>query len=592
MAIVFPCPNADCGKKLKVHEKMAGRSGRCPSCGHVVRVPESAPDANPEPAPLIAVAKIPDVSTLDDERQRPLTMLPWIACFVSIGAICLAATLPWVEILSGGISGLQGDGRILLGISLLVCTILGLSFGPLKRHRAAALITCLAWGTFCIAWMFSIIWTIACGFPDTDSTRDVGSTPDIGDAFANALAAAISTQVQPGFGLYVGAIGGVTLAAAAWWAWVTLPKRGTFAERFRVAFGAQALSLLVSMPLLIADLHIGSFLPARQGEANRDARHGVPMAPFTGWAQPSQEQLAKEEKTQAAERQSKLAYIKDYLVLSNIEGRYREGFGKGQATVSGKIRNTGSQTLNRVEVTAYLLDHRGKRVFEDTVYPVFVREYGSGAYNKPLKPGYIREFGLDCGQCPAEWKEGAVEVAITAIEFADPREANADVPHDHPFAAVTGRARPTQEQLAETEKMQAEEKEKQEKKKAAERQRKLDYIKNYLLLSDIEGRYQKQYGEFGPIGATVFGTVQNNGSQTLNTVAITAYFLDEKGKRVFEDTYHPVLVRESPFGNDNKPLKPGYIQKFGYQSRDCPSAWREGAVEVAITDIEFADAQK
>lgn len=85
----------------------------------------------------------------------------------------------------------------------------------------------------------------------------------------------------------------------------------------------------------------------------------------------------------------------------------------------------------------------------------------------------------------------------------------------------------------------------------------------------------------------VFGEVKNLGHRTLTEVEITIYCLDEDGNPIHELTYHPVLVSEWSF-RDNQPLKPNYTRKFGCKLDDAPSDWA-GEVLVKVSDIEFED---
>jgi len=90
-------------------------------------------------------------------------------------------------------------------------------------------------------------------------------------------------------------------------------------------------------------------------------------------------------------------------------------------------------------------------------------------------------------------------------------------------------------------------------------------------------------------GQGVFGEVKNAGDRTLSEVQIIVYCLNSSGQPVYDDTFHPVLVTDSPFAmGDNRPLKPGYSEKFGYSLDDAPSEW-SGQVKVQVTNIEFAD---
>jgi len=88
----------------------------------------------------------------------------------------------------------------------------------------------------------------------------------------------------------------------------------------------------------------------------------------------------------------------------------------------------------------------------------------------------------------------------------------------------------------------------------------------------------------------VFGEIKNTGDRTLDEVEITIYCLDKEGIPVFDEDYHPVLVTEFSFGNDNKPLKPNYSKKFGYKMDDAPSEWA-GDVSVVVSNVEFSAIQ-
>jgi hypothetical protein len=95
-------------------------------------------------------------------------------------------------------------------------------------------------------------------------------------------------------------------------------------------------------------------------------------------------------------------------------------------------------------------------------------------------------------------------------------------------------------------------------------------------------RVAKSY--LGDIG--VFGEVKNNGDRTLKKVELTIYCLDGAGKPIFEKQYHPVLVSDMSFGNDNQPLKPGYSRQFGVKMSDAPSDWTQ-KVDVKVASIVF-----
>ena len=109
-----------------------------------------------------------------------------------------------------------------------------------------------------------------------------------------------------------------------------------------------------------------------------------------------------------------------------------------------------------------------------------------------------------------------------------------------------------------------------------------EYATNYLEVYDISARYSNDYLD-GKV-AVVFGKVKNKGNRTLNRVQVTAYFLDNNEKNIYENSYPAVLISGY---SDKSPLRPNYIREFGFKSKNCPREWEEGRVRVAITDIEF-----
>ena len=113
------------------------------------------------------------------------------------------------------------------------------------------------------------------------------------------------------------------------------------------------------------------------------------------------------------------------------------------------------------------------------------------------------------------------------------------------------------------------------------------YIKN-VVLKGFKVSEGTKYG-FGEPESGVFGTIVNKGNRSLTKVEITVYFLDENGTVIGEEYFHPVLVTEYSFGNDNKPLKPNYVKDFGYSVEDsAPSSWSR-KVRAKITNIEFGE---
>ncbi|MDP2505424.1 hypothetical protein [Oceanobacter sp. 3_MG-2023] len=62
---------------------------------------------------------------------------------------------------------------------------------------------------------------------------------------------------------------------------------------------------------------------------------------------------------------------------------------------------------------------------------------------------------------------------------------------------------------------------------------------------------------------------------------------------IYEEDYLPVLVSKYSYGNDNKPLKPGYVKEMDkdkyYTLDSALSDWAEGKAVAKVVDIEFAE---
>ena len=128
-------------------------------------------------------------------------------------------------------------------------------------------------------------------------------------------------------------------------------------------------------------------------------------------------------RAELARAKEKLAYF-DKVVVYDFKARYMDSMLDGRVPgVSFKIRNKGNRTLNRVEVTVYFKDKDGNTISEEDYNPVLVTDYNFMGDNKPLKPGYIwrmeRGHFYSAKSVPDEWKEGAAEIKVTDLEFAD-----------------------------------------------------------------------------------------------------------------------------------------------------------------------------
>lgn len=110
----------------------------------------------------------------------------------------------------------------------------------------------------------------------------------------------------------------------------------------------------------------------------------------------------------------------------------------------------------------------------------------------------------------------------------------------------------------------------------------------YIEKLELKDFKVSEGSRFGRPVTGVFGTLVNHGKRTLKEVEVTVYFLNQQGDVIGEEDYHPVLVTEYSIG-DNKLLKPGYVDDFGYSVEDdAPSSWAKKA-RAEITNIEFED---
>lgn len=87
-------------------------------------------------------------------------------------------------------------------------------------------------------------------------------------------------------------------------------------------------------------------------------------------------------------------------------------------------------------------------------------------------------------------------------------------------------------------------------------------------------------------------SLKNNGDRSLDKVKVIVYFQGKNGNTIFEEDYHPVLVSKYSFGNDNKPLKSGYVkemEKGKYYTLDSAlTDWVEGKSVAKVVDVEFS----
>jgi len=116
-----------------------------------------------------------------------------------------------------------------------------------------------------------------------------------------------------------------------------------------------------------------------------------------------------------------------YAGKIEISGVKAGAASKGNARVTGQIKNAGDRALDEVELSVFYLDEDGKAVFEDgkarpcfsKAWPVLVNSDKPGEHRAPLKPGETRAFALDVPQ-PFETDSELTKVGakVSALQFS------------------------------------------------------------------------------------------------------------------------------------------------------------------------------
>jgi hypothetical protein len=121
------------------------------------------------------------------------------AWVVGVGLLVLSLSpfFTWVKFGAGGVTGLAGDGKILLGLTVIAGAAFAVAIIK-GKWLMPALLAAQGWGTITAFWMGSLIWK-------------VGSILDSPEMKDNPFAAIFATQIGPGAGLYLGLIGGSRL---------------------------------------------------------------------------------------------------------------------------------------------------------------------------------------------------------------------------------------------------------------------------------------------------------------------------------------------------------------------------------------------
>jgi len=100
---------------------------------------------------------------------------------------------------------------------------------------------------------------------------------------------------------------------------------------------------------------------------------------------------------------------------------------KGNARVTGRVKNGGDRAVEEIELTVFYVDDDGKAMFEDgkarptfnKAWPVLVNSGKPGDHRAPLKPGETRAFALDVPQpLEVDTEPTKVGAKVNALQFS------------------------------------------------------------------------------------------------------------------------------------------------------------------------------
>lgn len=160
--------------------------------------------------------------------------------------LALSPLFKWINILGGGVTGIRGDAKIVLAVTVLSIILFALPIFDRKRLTAVSLIAG-AWGTVALFWMGGLIWRVS----------SILESPDVEDKLFIGI---LATQITHGFGLYLGLIGGLIAAGAlGFLAFRRLKQRGRLWFFYISQACTLALGLLVavtSAPIINRHSHV------------------------------------------------------------------------------------------------------------------------------------------------------------------------------------------------------------------------------------------------------------------------------------------------------------------------------------------------
>jgi len=194
----MPCPK--CSKVVNYPDVYEGKRKLCPNCKVEIFLSQNI-EKQEKVKDLDIVISLPPISKSNKEKVGSSdTQLSWgnsdkvsrIIWGVGVGSlalICISTLFTWFRVLTGGTLGISGDGKYMLGLSLVALIWSTASFAKGSRFKIAA-IAASAFGTFVLFWMGALFYHIT----SVSAKLSAGGS---------GLSAVLASQFGPGVGLYL-----------------------------------------------------------------------------------------------------------------------------------------------------------------------------------------------------------------------------------------------------------------------------------------------------------------------------------------------------------------------------------------------------
>ena len=223
MAIPVTCPA--CGANLKASENLIGKRVKCPKCANFLFIKglnievehteeatvcpvRSAPDSSPRPVPVNPVFTFEAAKRYSEglkANPRPVSnqfkgyydIAKFVAAF-GLGCITLSPFLSWVNLGFIRVAGIYTPLGLIIFVGTLIASATYAATLIEKRFRLGILLV-QGWGTIASLWLSSVVVTLLY----------VIASLALSD---NPFVAIAAGSCSPGFGLYLGVLGGLIIA--------------------------------------------------------------------------------------------------------------------------------------------------------------------------------------------------------------------------------------------------------------------------------------------------------------------------------------------------------------------------------------------